>query len=706
MSDTFDPRPVLGRENARTVETTNDTQPKFMSMDEICAELAQKEPALTPVELAIKANSIFTAQTQVKETAPVTGGRKEVQCTDITEIDEPLPEVDMRAMVPPNLESEPVLQVKPTLPKQVETPVKEARGQMAMTITADETPYGKHIHQGSEAKTTTPMGTANTHMSGHAIEISGLTKMMESQTPASSDKQPDLQQEETAPAENGQKQDAPKQPAVPIQNVTTKLSETSTLPPDDMRNTLLTVNGLVGCTESVSTSSEVRDFMSSLNFDYSGNMLARSEAEERRYELTRAAMSLTPPVMSNNRQAFDMALSRPNVTWSQSVNVGGKDVFSVSSRASKDRGARGALRRNRGTGSPVTIWLPSTGIYVGFRAANEVDICDFDVRMTTETATIGMQTYGLLLSASSGVYMRHMIEHALNFATDTTYNCDGNDLKTVLLNVVDIDDYWLIILGPIIAQYPGGLPWNMVCPSDPCGHSYNQALNLARCIRMAEGLFTDRQRKLWMHQRGASPLLSHDQYEEYRKDLPKNMYEKFADEKTGATVTFKRCLIGEFLDGVDNWVEQINTAVNNALATNSTETERAKHIRLTTETHRLTRYAASVKSIAVTEERDGEMVTVVEEDPAEIVSILADLSSDRIYVRSFEDAIYKYNEYNRMAVFGYMGRECPMCGEKEGETEGTFRGLVGLSPDKLFFVLSRSVYEIQKLYRDRFASIG
>lgn len=700
MSDTFDPRPVLRHDSARAVDAA---QPKFMSMDEICAELAQKEPSLSPVELAIKANSIFAAQSQVKETPPVSGGRKEVQCTTIDEVDEPLPEVDMCAMVPPNLESEPVQHVKPTLPKQVETPVKEARGQTAATITVDESAFGKHIHQGSEAKTAAPAVVSNTRANDHVIEIAGLTAMMESQRNAAGKEPAPLQPEENLPAEDSQKQEAPK---VVTQNVTTKLPETSTLPPDDMRNVLLTVNGLVGCTESIDNSSEVRDFMSSLNFDYSGNMLARSEAEERRYELTRAAMSLTPPVMSNNRKAFDMALSRPNVTWSQSVNVGGKDVFSVSSRASKDRGARGALRRNRGTGSPITLWLPSTGIYVGFRAANEVDTCDFDVRMTAETATIGMQTYGLLLSASSGVYMRHMIEHALNFATDTTYNCDGNDLKTVLMNVVDIDDYWLIILGPIIAQYPGGLPWNMVCPSDPCGHSYNQALNLARCIRMADGLFTDRQRKLWMHQRGASPLLSHDQYEEYRKDLPKNMYEKFADEKTGATITFKRCLIGEFLDNVDSWVEQINTAVNNALATNSTETERAKHIRLTTETHRLTRYAASVKSITVTEEQGGEMVSVVEEDPAEIVSILADLSSDRIYVRNFEDAIYKYNEYNRMAVFGYMGRECPACGEKEGEKEGTFRGLVGLSPDKLFFVLSRSVYEIQKLYRDRFVSIG
>ena len=671
MTDSFSPRPTVGASPKKATHEGIDF--RGMSIADICPVLEGIYPEYGAAEIAILAAKISASNAPVVEsTRPI------IQSTALEDVSEELPVVDMKGVVPENLASEPVQHVKPALPAdslsrhvhQPEVPVVEKtqplvqpRGETKATLLVDEAAFAKYAPSESESEAEpSPTETEN----------------------------------EPAPA-----------PAANLeQSITTKLSEISTLPEDDMRMMLLEPGLLVGSNTPMDHSPEVKGFMASIQYDHQGNPLHRSQAEEERFDLTHRAISKMPPVMTNGRPAFEMALERPNVTWGQTVSLNGKDVAPVTSRAAKDRGARGALRRNRGTGSPVTLWLPSTGIYVGFRAANESDTCDFDVRLTTETSIIGMQTYGLLLSASSGVYMRHMIEHALNFVTDTTYDCAGNDLKTTLLNVVDVDDYWLLILGPVIAQYPSGLPWHMVCPSDPCGHGYDVALSLSRCIRMADGLFTDRQRKLWVHQRGANPTLSHKQYMEYRQDLPVNQYESFEDGRNGVTVTFKRSLIGEFLDGVDNWVEQINTAVNNALSTNATETERARHIRLTTEIHRLTRYATSVKSITVNEERNGEIIPYVEEDPAEIITLLADLSSDRIFVREFEDAIYKYNEYNRMAVFGYMGRPCPSCAAKEGEEEGVFRGLVGLSPDKVFFDLSRSVYEIQKLYRDRFASIG
>ncbi len=118
-----------------------------------------------------------------------------------------------------------------------------------------------------------------------------------------------------------------------------------------------------------------------------------------------------------------------------------------------------------------------------------------------------------------------------------------------------------------------------------------------------------------------------------------------------------------------------------------------------------------VESITVMEEiYDGEESheePIVEKDYDKIVQMLEELSSDRKYVANFEGAIATYNDRSRLAVFGYMGQRCPACGKAdEGEKEGVYRGIVTISPDRVFFELSRVVFEIQRFMRDQFGVTG
>lgn len=124
-------------------------------------------------------------------------------------------------------------------------------------------------------------------------------------------------------------------------------------------------------------------------------------------------------------------------------------------------------------------------------------------------------------------------------------------------------------------------------------------------------------------------------------------------------------------------------------------------MRLTAEARRLTRYAHMVKSITVNEQREvnGEMQVIpqTETDTAKIVEMLEELSSDRIYVGQFENAIAEYNERTRLAVFGYMGKRCPACGKTHGEKDGLYRGIVTISPDRVFRALSSGVRDSEIL---------
>ncbi|MCT7476093.1 hypothetical protein N5V81_14005 [Escherichia coli] len=132
-------------------------------------------------------------------------------------------------------------------------------------------------------------------------------------------------------------------------------------------------------------------------------------------------------------------------------------------------------------------------------------------------------------------------------------------------------------------------------------------------------------------------------------------------------------------------------------------------MRLTAEARRLTRYAHMVKSITVNEQREvnGEMQVIpqTETDTAKIVEMLEELSSDRIYVGQFENAIAEYNERTRLAVFGYMGKRCPACGKTHGEKDGLYRGYCYHQSGQGFF-RARVVSEIQKFLLDQYADIG
>ncbi|QVW55167.1 hypothetical protein pEaSNUABM29_00123 [Erwinia phage pEa_SNUABM_29] len=490
------------------------------------------------------------------------------------------------------------------------------------------------------------------------------------------------------------------------------LAETSALDSDDPNNILLQPGTLLGIMQDPNLIAEdLQKFLNSIKRSpKDGRPLFESAEQQERYDSIYRALNMTPPRLQDGTPSFAGALMRTDTAWEQRVELSeGNFAGAISPRDNMHTGAIAALRRVRKSGIPNSVWLPATGIYVGFRSPHERDLCDFDMRLALETATIGMQTYGLMLSSSSGVYMRHMVEFALQFVTEATIDCEGNDLRTVLLEKVDLADYWLIVLGPLQAKFPGGIPWTLLCGLDGCTQEDAVKLNIARCIRFGTGLFTDLQKQLWARQRGTErPMISMAEQAEYVKAHAVDPAAIF--DYNHVKVEFGRSSLGRFFDSTERWIEDVNASTTAALAEFGTERERENHMRLTAESRRLTRYAHMVKSITVIEEREvnGEYqpIPTTETNEQKIIEMLEELSSDRLYVGQFENAIAEYIERTRLAVFGYMGKRCPACGKQHGEKEGLYRGIVTISPDRVFFVLSRVVSEIQKFLLAQYADIG
>lgn len=685
-----DPRPSFGGAEPETAEVRLPPREALLGKDvaEVAFELVKLNPTFSFAEATERAKSLVILNAPVEDTPPpVVDTVASVLDTPLGEDREATPEMLAALRSTENQLEQPVkLDLSPVQPQPEPTPAVQPRAQPITEIPV----ASQQFHSPVE-----PAAIADKFPAPVKEDVVPTPALDVEDAPADRDEQtPNLSKEKRRQIDFGPEPHR---------------AEIASMDPEDPHRVLTQSDELIGTTLPLAGEQEVMQFFASIPRNREGRPMFRNAAEEERYQKLFTALELTPPIMINNRAAFDMALERDDTSWQQTIKLpNNKFVSAVTDRGANAQGAMAALRRRRGSGSPVSVWLPATGIFVGFRAPHENDMCDFDIRITSEQSKIGMFTYGLLLASSSGVYLQHMIEHSLNFAVDTTYDCQGLDIKTALMDIVDVDDYWLLVIGPLMAKFPAGIPWKLLCPNHECGHEREVRLNLARCIRMADGLFSDLHRSLWLRQRGKGPdaIIGNEEYLQYRKELPKSKASRFHYEQLGITVEFGRSTIGQFIDNTNAWVEKINSSATNALANHATETERSQYIRLAAENRRLTRYATHVKAIIVEETVKGEPVESREEDPDRIFEMLEELSSDRMYVLAFENALSTYNEESRMAVFGYMGHACPSCKTGEGEEDGPFRGIVTISPDKVFFALSRVVFEIQRVYLQQFENIG
>ncbi|QXO09476.1 hypothetical protein pEaSNUABM11_00052 [Erwinia phage pEa_SNUABM_11] len=482
-------------------------------------------------------------------------------------------------------------------------------------------------------------------------------------------------------------------------------SEFSELNGDEQDILLLGMGDLLGPMQTVNEmQAAVSRFFASLERDpRNGEPLFRSEKEEQTFKRLQATLTNTPPITpGTGAAAFDMALQREDTVWNQGMQKDGDKYGGLIAVNSGGKGALAALRRKRKTGSPASVFLPASGFYVKFRSPHERDFCDFDIALALQTAKIGTNSYGLLMSASSGIYVRNIVEFCLLFAESTTLDIGADDLKTTLIDRIDKDDYWLIIVGMLAAKFPAGIPWGLSCLNPECDHVAEGRLNLARAIRMGSNLITDRQRALYYRQKSDDDnTISYEEQEEYRKGhLPVSAS---VFEENGVRVEFGRATLGEFFDVTEEWADEINETTTRALTDYATEKDREGHLRVNAESRRLTRYLHMVKSITIDE---GEGKVSLSTSREEIKIMLGELSPDRMYVAAFEAAVTKYTELSRLAVFGYMGRRCPECQQEQGEKEGDFRGIVTISPDRLFFGLSRAVSAMQRLWLSQSANIG
>ena len=383
-------------------------------------------------------------------------------------------------------------------------------------------------------------------------------------------------------------------------------------------------------------------------------------------------------------------VQRDNAIWGQGL-PGPNGDMGIRPRNTAKNGALSVLTSLTGGGAQIKMLMPASGFYITFSAPTESEMCDFDFASALDTSIVGMDTTGLLLNASSGVYIRNQVNFALNYAVDCSMVHNRENIRTTVLNRLNERDYGLVLLGPMIAKFLGGFPYTLTCSVDKCDYEEDKRVNLARLVHYDRMALTEKQLTI-LDTYTESSSMTDAIYKEYHDEFKrvKDSTTTIGTEETGQLIlNYYHPNIGRYFNITDNWVRDVEDSNNVIMTTMATEDQRRRHLQTRAETRRLLRYQhliESIESVAATGER--ELVT----DDKQIEEILRGLCADPTLVKSVESDIHKFIVSSSLTMIGYRAEECPSCHTKP--TPGN--EFIPMSPDSVFFMLVQLVSETYK----------
>lgn len=381
---------------------------------------------------------------------------------------------------------------------------------------------------------------------------------------------------------------------------------------------------------------------------------------------------------------------RDDAEWAQSL-PGPNGEMGIRPRNTAKNGALSVLSSLTGGSTQIKVLMPASGFYITFSAPTEAELCDFDFSSALETSIVGMDTAGLLMNASSGVYIRNQINFALNYAVDTSLVHNRETIRTIILNRLNERDYGLVLLAPMIAKFLGGFPYTLTCSVNQCDYEEEKRLNLARLVHYDRKALTEKQLTI-LDTYSDSGSLTDEKYKEYHDEFVrvKGSTTTIGDDERGKLILhYAHPSIQRYFFFTDKWVQDVEDNNNVIMSTMATEDQRRRHLQTRAEARRMLRYQHLIEKIESVAP-SGETEVITSED--EIGEILRGLCANPEMVRTVENDIQKFIVNSSLSLIGYRANECPSCKAKPS----TGNEFISMSPDSVFFTLVQLVSETYK----------
>lgn len=397
---------------------------------------------------------------------------------------------------------------------------------------------------------------------------------------------------------------------------------------------------------------------------------------------TRLIANYTPHALHS------MRLAEKDSQWVQSLDNGGERVGTAQPRLEasgnivKGNAALTLLRRASNLGTSLLQPLYHSGIYIEMSCPPDTDLINLDYRLAMERAAVGMSTSGLLLSATSSIFVRELATFALSYVTSTNVANLSDGMVQSLMDRIDPMDYPTLINTMLATMYPNGYPWLIECANPKCGHKLETRMHFSRMAWVDKTCLNKKQMDMLVKKRNS---ITDAEIAEYKAEfkLSDKRVVKFNDN---VEIHLRTGSLSEYAESGRQWVEDIEKQQAVALSSYNTDAERKAFLDSHIQARAMRKYGHFVEKIIFNTDTANPLTIV---DRATIVESLDILSANDGFFVKFQDQVVEFIEASTIVVVGYAASRCKACGTVDDTDAGRFRSIVPMPIDRIFFTLTR-----------------
>lgn len=385
--------------------------------------------------------------------------------------------------------------------------------------------------------------------------------------------------------------------------------------------------------------------------------------------------------------AGDNIFAIPGTEWVQrvkhnnvSIGQAGRKVVVEPGTVISGLEALSAINAHIGIGGNFTTVLPHSGIWVTLRPPGEETIIELYRQMNAIKTEVGRNSYGLLLSAHTGL----VNELFARFAVQSMIRSSVKDVDDIL-SIISAHDINVLIWAFVCTIYPNGFNHLAPCIAQPtkCQHVVEDLINVRRLFFMDRSRLSDSMKDHLAQQSAAS--MSVEDVKKYRAELAEREQRKISllkDTEEQIDIHLRVPSALEYFSATHKWINGMGDRVIAALGTDSSFNERNKLIADHAISTQMRKYTHWVESINV-----GGAIISGEED---IEKALDSLSVSKAVREEFDEQIGEYIQSTCLALIGIPDFKCPNCHEyqiSDRNQSPLHRSIVAIDVPMVFFTI-------------------
>lgn len=350
----------------------------------------------------------------------------------------------------------------------------------------------------------------------------------------------------------------------------------------------------------------------------------------------------------------------------------------VTGQAAIDRFMQGTT-----LGSPITIPLVNTGIWVKMAPASAAYLSELDRTLAYARMQVGLDVNGLYGSSDDLIFRELINEAALKLITASNYVVSNPmDLR----EVIDDEDRATLAWGLAKVLYPKGIMVSIPCIDPNCGHVSTFRANPARMHVIDRSKLTPKQQEYLS--RGIGRQMTLEDIQDYKAQFA--IGNKSTVRIMNREFIFRSPTIAEKLQIGRSYLSTVNRAVDEAMAsTPDDDTKRSNIMQQITSIEQVVRYAHYIAEIRIYNDADSDDNYSSITDEETIRNILRTLGNSPEMTEAVMNGIEEYLVDLGAANIVYPNTPCTKCKHADVPEKMKNKLLLPFDPETGFFILAQ-----------------